>query len=479
MRKLLLVLFVLVVISTLSWFGYQATAQEKEPPPPDYEIYTVSTGDIAAQVTAIGSIEPLAEVSLSFRGAGRVAELDVAVGDAVHQGQVLARLDTAALQLAREQAEIGLRLAEANLAKAQQTPDPLDIAAAEAALESARAGRDAAQVAYADLLRGPSVAQRKATEASLERARVMLNSAQQAYDQIASSPNAGMLPQAVQLQQATIDYEVAKANVDVTLAPPTASQKASALAQIAQAESAVVQAEAARQRLQKGISVADLIILQAQVDQAHVAIKQADLALADAELIAPMDGIVGLLNLRLNESYNPALPAVVLSNPSTFHVELNVDEIDIGQVRPGQPAQITIDALDNAKLDGIVSAIAPIAGTGAGALGAGALVTYQVTVSLPPSDLLLRAGMTASVAITTNEARNVVLLPNRVMRLDQQTGETYVEKIIDGIPTRVNVEIGLRNEQFSHIVSGLEVGDELAIRRVDTGDVLRRRFFGG
>lgn len=474
MRKLLFVLFVLVVISALSWFGYQATAQEKEPPPPDYEIYTVSTGDIAAQVTAIGSIEPLAEVSLSFRGAGRVAELDVAVGDTVHQGQVLARLDTAALQLAREQAEIGLRLAEANLAKAQQTPDPFDIAAAEAALESARAGRDAAQVAYADLLRGPSVAQRKATEASLERARVMLNSAQQAYDQIASSPNAGMLPQAVQLQQATIDYEVAKANVDVTLAPPTASQKASALAQIAQAESAVVQAEAAQQRLQKGISVADLIILQAQVDQAHVAIKQADLTLANAELIAPMDGIVGLLNLRLNESYNPALPAVVLSNPSTFHVELNVDEIDIGQVRPGQPAQITIDALDNAKLDGIVSTIAPIAG-----VGAGALVTYQVTVSLTPSDLLLRSGMTASVAITTNEARNVVLLPNRVMRLDQQTGETYVEKIIDGIPTRVNVEIGLRNEQFSHIVSGLEVGDELAIRRVDTGDALRRRFFGG
>ena len=87
--------------------------------------------------------------------------------------------------------------------------------------------------------------------------------------------------------------------------------------------------------------------------------------------------------------------------------------------------------------------------------------------------------MTASVAITTDKAENVVVIPNRVMRLDRKTGETYVEKIVDGIPTRINVEIGLRNEQFSQIVSGLNAGDELAIRRVDTGETLRRQFFGG
>ncbi len=476
MRKLV-ALLILVLISGLSWFGYQVTAQEKEPPPPDYEIYTVGKGDIAAQVTAIGAIEPLAQVNLSFRSTGRVTEINVEVGDKVQKGQVLARLDTTELQLARDQADISLRLAEANMQKALQPPDPLDIAAAEAAVESAKAAREAAKAAYADLLAGPSEAQRRVAEANLERARVLLETAQQAYDQIANLPNAAMLPQAVQLQQATIDYEVAKANVDVTLAPPTAGQKAAALSQIAQAETAVVQAEAALQRLRRGISDADLQALQAQVDQAKIAIAQADLALANTRLEAPMDGVVGLINLRLHENYNPALPAMVLTNPGAFHVQLNIDEIDIGQMAVGQPAEITIDALNNARVSGVVSNIAPI--SGAGDVLGGALVTYRVTVDLGPNDLPLRSGMTASVAITTDEARDVIVLPNRVMRIDRQTGDTYVEKIVDGIPTRVNVEIGLRNESFSQILSGLEVGDQLAIRRVDTGEILRQQFLGG
>lgn len=479
MRKIIIALVFIVLVSTASWFVYQATAQEKEPPPPDYDTYTVTLGDIAAQVTAVGTIEPLAEVNLTFRGTGRVADLNVKLGDSVRTGQVLARLDTAELQLAKEQAQIGLRLAQANLAKAEKPADSIEIAAAEAALESAKAARTAAQAAYEDLLRGPTAAQRKVAEANAERARVMLESAQQAYDRIASLPNAGMMPQAVQLQQATIDYEVAKANVESTLAPPTASQKASALAQIAQADSAVVQAQATLQRLQKGISAEDLAILQAQVDQAEIAVRQAELALSNAEIVTPMDGIVGLLNIHLNETYTPGIPAIVISNPTAFHVELNIDEIDIGQLAVGQSAEITVDALDNAKVRGTVSNIAPVAGGGDSSLGGSTLVTYQVIVNLDPTDLPLRPGMTASVAITTNKAENVVVIPNRVMRLDRKTGETYVEKIVDGIPTRVNVEIGLRNEQFSEIMSGLQAGDELAIRRLDTGETLRRQFFGG
>ena len=71
------------------------------------------------------------------------------------------------------------------------------------------------------------------------------------------------------------------------------------------------------------------------------------------------------------------------------------------------------------------------------------------------------------------------MLPNRVIRIDRQTGQPYVEKIVDGVPQRVDIEIGLRNEQFSEVVSGLEVGDEIAVRRTDTGEVLRQQMFGG
>ena len=82
-------------------------------------------------------------------------------------------------------------------------------------------------------------------------------------------------------------------------------------------------------------------------------------------------------------------------------------------------------------------------------------------------------------AITTDEAKDVVILPNRVMRLDRQSGDTYVERIEDNVPKRVNLTLGLRNEQFSEVLEGVEEGDELAIRRTDSGEVLRQQFFGG
>ncbi|MCP4166746.1 MAG: HlyD family efflux transporter periplasmic adaptor subunit [Chloroflexi bacterium] len=478
MRRLVLAILVLAVVFGGSWIAFQATAQEKEPPPPDYEVYVVSAGDLAATVSATGSIEPTEAVNLTFRGVGPVDGVFVEVGDPVLIGQVLARLDTADLQLALEQAQIGKRLAEANLTKAKITSEAIDIAAAEAAVEAAIASADAARAAYQDLLRGPTAAERRATQANEKRARVLLDSAQRAYDDVSHLSNVGMLPQALQLEQATIDYEVAKANVETTLAAATAAQKANALAQIASAESAIVQAEAALDRLKRGPSAEDLVILQIQVDQAGIAIKQAELAMENAVLVAPIDSVVGAVNIRENETPNPALSAIVLTDDEGFNIKLNVDEIDIGQLAVGQEAIISIDAIENAELTGVISRIAPVSGSGGTGSGGG-IVTYGVTVDIDPSDIPLRAGLTAAVVITTEQALGVVLLPNRVMRLDRQTGQAYVEKLVDGIPTRTNLEMGLRNELFSEVLSGVQTGDELAVRRTSTGELLQQQMFGG
>ncbi len=478
MRRLMIAILVLAVVFGGSWIAFQATAQEKEPPPPDYEIYVVSAGDLAATVSATGSIEPTEAVNLTFRGAGPVDGVFVEVGDPVLTGQVLARLDTADLQLALEQTQIGKRLAEANQAKAKITSEAIDIAAAEAAVEAAIAGADAARAAYQDLLRGPTAAQRREIQANEKRARVLLDSAQRAYDDVSHLSNVGMLPQALQLEQATIDYEVAKANVETTLAAATAAQKANALAQIASTESAIVQAEAALERLKRGPSAEDLEILQIQVDQAGIAIKQAELAMENAVLVAPIDSVVGAVNIRENETPNPALSAIVLTDDEGFNIKLNVDEIDIGQLAVGQDAVISIDAIENAELTGVISRIAPVSGSDGTGSGGG-IVTYGVTVDIDPSDIPLRAGLTAAVVITTEQALGVVLLPNRVMRLDRQTGQAYVEKLVDGIPTRANLETGLRNELFSEVLSGVQAGDELAVRRTGTGELLQQQMFGG
>jgi len=478
MRRIIIAVVILAVVVAASWFMYQATANEKEPPPPDYEVYAVEAGDIASTVSTTGSIEPAFSANLAFRGAGVIDAVYPQVGDSVRSGDVLARLGTDELQLALEQAQINKRLAEIRVAQAQLEPEAIDIAASESAIESAHANIVAARASYQDLLNGPTASQRLAAEASEKRAKVLLDAAQRAYNEIAHMPQAAMFPQAIQLEQSTIDYEVAKANVQNTLTTATAGQKAAALAQIAGAESAIVQAEAALARLQRGASQEDLDVLQAQVDQADIAVRQAQLALANTELVASIDGVVSSINIRANEMPTPGLPAISLTDTSDFHVELNVDEIDIAQLALGQPVLITVDALEDVELTGNVSQIDPVAGSG-GLTPGNAIVTYRVTIVIDPTDVQLRPSLTAAVSITTDEARGVVVLPNRVIRLDRQTGQPYVEVIEDGIPQRRDIFIGLRNEQFSEIVSGIEIGDELAVRRTNTGDVIRQQMFGG
>ena len=478
MRRIIITVVILAVVVAASWFMYQVTAKEKEPPPPDYEVYSVESGDIAATVSTTGSIEPASEANLAFRGAGVVDVVYPQVGDSVKAGDILARLGSDELQLALEQAQINKRLAEIRITQTQKEPETIDIAAAEAAVESARANVEAARASYQDLLRGPTASQRQAAEASEKRAKVLLDAAQRAYNEIAHMPQAAMFPQAIQLEQATIDYEVAKANVRNTLTPATAGQKAGALAQIAGAESGVVQAEAALERLKRGVAQEDLDILKAQVDQADIAVRQAQLALGNTELVASIDGVVSSINIRANEMPTPGLPAIALTDTSDFHVELNVDEIDIAQLALGQPVLVTVDALEDVELAGNVSKIDPVAGSG-GLTPGNTIVTYRVTIAIDSTDVQLRPSLTAAVSITTDEARDVVILPNRVIRLDRQTGQPYVEVIEDGIPQRVDIVIGLRNEQFSEIVSGIEIGDELAVRRTNTGDVIRQQMFGG
>ncbi len=477
MQKRLIVIIIFIVVAGGSFLGYRYVMQRREPPPPDYETYTVTRGDIYATVSATGVLEPQREVKLSFKMNGKVLDILVDIGDPVQKGQLLARLEDDELQLQLKQAQAALKLAEANLAKAKTPADAADIEAARAQLESARAQAEAARAAYRDLLRGPSDAQRRVAQAQLKRAEVALKHAQEAYDKIASLPNASMLPQAIQLEQATIDYETAKANLEVTLAPATASQKAQALAQVAAAEAAVAQAEASLRRIVQGAAPEDLAILEAQVEQARIGVASAQLALSRAQLLSPIDGVVGVINIRTNEFPSPSLPAIIIADPEGFHMTLNVDELDIAQIQLGQTALVTVDALDDAQITGEVSRIAPVANSTP--LGSGAITTYEVIITLDPTNLPLRSGMTATVAIITKEAKNVIMIPNRVMHLDETTRSPYVEKVVNGEPTRVDIQLGLRNDQFSEVISGLEEGDVLAIRRVDSGELLRRQLFGG
>jgi HlyD family secretion protein len=489
MKRFITIVFLIALIAVGGWFAYNfyVAPIQAQSDAPTYETVTVQRGAIASTVSATGSIEPQDQASLIFRGAGMVSDVFVEVGQSVESGQLLAQLDTTDLTLALANAKVAQEIATAQLAKLEEPPSMMDVAAAQAAVEVAQAGvasaeasLASAQASYGNLFSGPTDAQQVINEAQLRQAEINLKQAQQAYNKIKDQPDAGMMPQSQQLEQATVNYEVAKAQAAKTVEPVNQAQQSQGLNQIAQAQSAIRQAQAqvvnARNNLDtllEGPSEEDLIIARAQVKQAQLSVLQAENSLANARLIAPIAGVVSEVTIKVGEIANSARPAVVLTDLRDFEMKVLVDEIDVRQVEVGQPVRLSVDALPGIDIPGKVTEIAPVASI------VNNVVAYEVTIVPEPSDEPLRAGMSATSIITTANVDDVILAPNRFITIDRNTGEAYVFKMVDGAPVRQQVELGLRNERESQILAGLQDGDELAFVTQSAEEQLRGALFGG
>lgn len=317
-------------------------------------------------------VVPAHQARLGFAIGGRVQEVSVSLGDEVTAGQVIARLDAAGLQRQVAQAQAALDVVHATVARAQ------------AAAIGAAADVTATQVAYHQVKAGATPAEIASAKADLDKAIVVLQQAQAAYDRIKHLGDAAGRPEALRLQQATIDYQKAQALYDLVVGQPTASEIQHAEAQVAQAQA----------RLE--IARADVAVAQAQVRQAEVDLTRAKTALEDAVLRAPFSSTITALEVGAGEIVTAGAPVVHLADLRHWHVETNnVGELVVGQVQVGQGAYVTVNAFPARRLPGRVVHIAPTALVQYGD------TTYTVAIALEPVDLPLRWGMTAKVEIGT------------------------------------------------------------------------------
>ncbi|RIK33921.1 MAG: hypothetical protein DCC55_34065, partial [Chloroflexi bacterium] len=217
----------------------------------------------------------------------------------------------------------------------------------------------------------------------------------------------------------------------------------------------------------------DLVIARAQVRQAQLNQLQAETGLTNAQLVAPINGVISQVNVRQGELTSGSLPAIVLTDLESFHMTVLVDEIDVRQVQVGQPVRLSVDALPDSELTGKVTKISPTANNVSG------VIAYEVTVTPDSTDAPLRAGMSATAIITTAGVDNVVLLPNRFIQIDRESRRAFVYKLVNGEPVLQEVELGLRNERESQILAGLTDGDEVALVTQTSEERLRGVLFGG
>ena len=482
------------------------------------DIVAAFVGDLAETATASGEVITRQEAIISASVPGIVTEVMVREGDFVQVGDTLVQLDTADLEAQVTAMEQNLTLQQANVAALQENASEADIVAAEAAVQSAQARLDAllapptpqdiasweadiraqeanvasanaslsgaltsvdastvesarAQVASAEIAVNNARSANEAnpnitTDTALADAQFNLTVAQaQLADLLAGPDSSSVGAASASVAAAEANLARTQANYEAFLAGPTA-------AQVAGAEAALAQAESSLANLMDGPTSESLTVAEAQLAQAELNLANARDTLADASISAPFDGIITAVNYVEGELAAGPVASLISSE---FVVVLNVDEIDIGDIVQGQPAEITLETWPDTVIPSEVGEIAPTA-----TVSGNGLVTYEVRLRLGETELPVRAGMTANAELTTANRDDVLLVPSGAVRADRQNDQYFVN--IAGSDaagtqtfTEVEVTIGLRDNEFTQITGGINEGDEVLI-----GELMVPEFeFGG
>ena len=332
-------------------------------------VVTVQTGkvqrlDLTSIVSASGEIKPKTYVNIGANAFGKITRLYVKEGDRVKKGQLLAQLENVQ------------STADVNATQASLEVGQTDAVAAEAALNTS----------VADLNRAKSDA---------ERAKLDWDRAQ------------GLFKEAL---IAKSEYDMRKAAFET------------AAAGLAQAQARVAQAKAQKDSAGRRIS-------QIRANLTHAAD-----VLQKTTYAAPFDGMITNLPVREGETVvigiqnSPGSTLMTIAEMSVLTAEVKVDETDIVNVRLGQPAEVSIDAMPKRPFKAVVSEI----GNNAIVRSTGVSTSQQtsasqeakdfkvvVTLQNPPDDL--RPGLTATAKITTAARGNALSVPIQALTVRTQS----------------------------------------------------------
>jgi HlyD family secretion protein len=323
-------------------------------------VTTVQTSKVAKQdtlvslVTASGEIKPTTYTNMQAQGFGRITEILVKEGDHIQKGQRLLIQDSI----------------QANA----------DVEAQAAALNSSESGIAASEASY------------RQAQADLLTQRANLEKAKLDYDRGRDLFKDGLIPKQ-DFDQRKTTYDAAVASVD------------SANARVLQVKAQLDQS-------------------RAQLNQSKAVLTHSRDVLNKTTYVSPINGIVSYLPVRLGEYVVPGIQnsngsfLMTLSDMSTVTSEVKVDETDIVNVRIGQDADVTIDAVPGKTFHGKVTEIGSQA-----VLRSSGLATTQsttstqeakdfkvvVTLDSPPENL--RPGLSSTAKIKTAEKKNVLAIP--------------------------------------------------------------------
>lgn len=416
----------------------------------------VKRGDLVLKVSADGNLALVTERKLAFETGGKVTEVTIEEGAAVTKGQVLARLDTTAIDRAMKTAQLGIEAADITLQAAQ-----LDLKQAGDAVKAAEIDYELAKNAYDKIITpNPYNTYRFVVPEAVDSIRVANSRVKEAEVEFQKAVKGEPYDRKL-IEDYLAEVEKTLGEVAQKLGWGIEAGTRPAYADYWTMRNLELQIEKARTGMENAsglVSKAALGINRAQNDAARARneMERAKEELPKTVLASPVDGIAARVNVKAGDMVTPgnlASPAFLLIDPDKLELSIRFDEIDIPNIEVGDKVSITLDALPDLALEGSVTSISLLPEVETG------LVSYRVKTGLTaPRGNILKPGMSASAELVYQSRQNILLVPARALRKDAE-GKPFVEVVVGGKAMEQAVVTGLSDGFLTEVASGLSEGD--------------------
>jgi HlyD family secretion protein len=397
-RTLLIILLIVAIAVPAFIFVRGSNAESAS----QFQTATLERGTLTATIGATGTVRARQTAVLVWQAAGTVDTVNVKVGDNIPEDFVMAFLEKTSLPQS-------IIMGEADLADAQKALDDLltsDTARAEAVI----ALRDAEEAfVKADNYLHYLQNSRRIPQTSV---RTFLIRTRRGFEyRTVTKTFKGPAPEDW-IIEAENDLALKKAELD--------------------------EAQRTYDRLTSGNTT--------EIEAAQARVEAAQATLNMARVISPFAGTVTEARTLPGDQIGAGATAFRVDNLSSLLVDVQVSEVDINNVAIGQPVTLAFDAILGKTYHGEVVEVAQ-----AGTVDQG-VVNFTITVELTDADAAVKPGMTAGVNIVVEELQDVLLVPNRAVRLVD--GERVVYVLEEGQPAKKEIRLGSSSDTMSIVASG-------------------------
>jgi HlyD family secretion protein len=454
------ILIVVIVIAGVAGYYYyqQNTVNAQAADATPLQTATVKRGNLVISASGTGSVITEDEAKLGFEMIGDLAELNVAVGDEVKLGDVLAVAipsdSTATIQSKLTSAQLAVLQAQQNLDDlSSSTTNDVTLAQTQSNLAQKQLNLIDTQSSLTELINKRATMNGKRCDSDT------IASKQEAYDNALERYNrSAHLTNSTEYQQmvnAQLNLNWCNSNYSQVELDAADAEITSTQASIALMQSQIAEYQTQVSDLMSGTDSLDLAIAQAKLDNAQAQLEVVEQESVSSTISAPFDGTILSISAQVGDNVDTN-PFITLADLSQPYLEVLVDETDLNNIGVGYEVQITFDALPNQSFTGHVVSVDP------SLIGVGNVTAVRSTVQLDTESFTkpqnLPIGLSATVEIISDQAQNVLLVPVEALR-ELSEGSYAVFVMENGTPVLKTVEVGLMDYTYAEIKSGVNEGD--------------------